>query len=404
MNWLEIFSWLSLAAVAASTAYSSIAIVGVVRYFRARRRIARRGRSAELTPPVSVLKPLYGLDRELRLNLESFCRQDYPAHEILFSVREESDPAVPIARQLEKDFPGVPMRLLVTGPPPYPNAKIHSLEVMAEAAVHEILVINDSGVRVGRDYLRNVARPLAEPSVGLVTCIARSVPSRSFWSVLEALGINTQFNPGVLTAWVLLGMQFSIGKTMVIRKQLAAQLGGFGRLGNYLADDFVLGERVAQAGYTVVLSEAVPDNLLADEGMRDSLRHRLRWERSSRHSRPAGYVGQIFMHNLPLALLAWAVAPSGNSIALGLIAACLGSRLLLAWACAGLLLRDPTFRRYGWLLPIQDLVSFGVWLRAFFGHEIVWRGARFRVLNGGVLEPVRNTPSGKAGPSSRSLP
>ena len=400
MNWDAILSGILLAAVAASTAYSSIALFGVFRFFQVRRRAARRNRSAELTPAVSVLKPLYGFDRELRLNLETFCRQDYPAYEILFSVREAADPAVPIVRQLEKDFPGVPMRLLVTGPPPYPNAKIHSLEVMAEAAAHEILVINDSGVRVEPDYLRNVVRPLAEPSVGLVTCIARSVPSRSFWSVLEALGINTQFNPGVLTAWVLLGMQFSIGKTMVIRKQLARQLGGFGRLSDYLADDFVLGERVAQAGYTVVLSETVPDNLLADEGMRDSLRHRLRWERSSRHSRPAGYVGQIFMHNLPLALLAWAVAPSGDSIALSLIIACLGSRLLLAGACAGLLLRDPTFRHYWWLLPIQDLVSFGVWLEAFLGREIVWRGARFRVLKGGILEPVTEVPHPGSSPGT----
>ena len=397
-----ILSWILLALVAGSSTYSLIALIGVLRFFQARRHAARRS-SPGFCPPVSVLKPLYGLDRELRLNLESFCRQDYPAYEILFSVREETDPAVPIVRQLQKDFPGVPMRLIFTGPPPYPNAKIHSLEVLAEAAAHEILVINDSGVRVGPDYLRSVARPLAAPSVGLVTCIARSIPSRGFWSVLEALGINTQFNPGVLTAWLLLGMQFSIGKTMVIRKQLARQLGGFGRLGDYLADDFVLGERVAQAGYTVVLSETVPDNLLADEWMRTSLQHRLRWERSSRRSRPAGYVGQIFMHNLPLALLAWLWVPSGNSVAFGLIAACLGSRLLLAWACAGLLLRDPIFRRYGWLLPIQDLVSFGVWLWAFFGREIVWRGARFRVLKGGVLESLASKSETSTGPS-QTLP
>ncbi|MGH9786905.1 MAG: glycosyltransferase, partial [Terriglobia bacterium] len=201
-----------------------------------------------------------------------------------------------------------------------------------------------------------------------------------------ALGINTQFNPGVLTAWFLLGMRFSIGKTMAIRKQLVRQLGGFGSLGRYLADDFVLGERVAQAGHTVVLSETIPDNLLADQGMQSSLRHRLRWERSSRRSRPAGYLGQVFLHNLPLAALSWACAPSGSFFATALLAACVGTRALLAGACAGVLLRDPAFRRYWWLLPVQDLVSFGVWLCAFFGREIVWRGHRFRVGKGGILE------------------
>jgi len=392
VNWGLIASWLLLAAVAGSTAYSCLALLAVVRFVRKRRNPSRTDRSKDYSPPVSLLKPLYGLDRELRRNLESFCRQDYPAYEILFSVREESDAAVPVVRQLEKDFPRVPMRLLFTGPPLYPNAKVHALEALMEAATHEILVINDSGVRAEPDYLPGVVRPFADPATGLVTCIARSMPARGLWSVLEALGINTQFNPGVLTAWFLLGMQFSIGKTMVIRKQLVRQLGGFGSLGRYLADDFVLGERVAQAGYTVVLSEAVPDNLLADAGMRGSLRHRLRWERSSRRSRPAGYLGQIFLHNLPLAALAWACAPAGNLLAAALIAACIGTRVLLAWACAGLLLRDPAFRKYGWLLPVQDLVSFGVWLWAFFGREILWRGARFTVQKGGTLRPSEPRP------------
>ena len=397
MNWPLIVSWLLLALAAGSAAYSLIALCAVIRFLQARRKAAHASGD---TPPISLLKPLYGLDPELRQNLESFCRQDYPAYEILFSVREESDAAIPVVRRLEKDFPRIPMRLLLTGPPAYPNAKVHALEVMAEAAAHELLVINDSGVRAAPDYLRSVVRPFVDPAAdpatnpsnGLVTCIARSLPSGGLWSVLEALGVNTQFNPGVLTAWLLLGMQFSIGKTMAIRKQLVHQLGGFGSLGNYLADDFVLGERVAQASHAVVLSETIPDNLLADTGMCASLAHRLRWERSSRRSRPAGYLGQVFLHSLPLALLAWCFAPSGSFFASAIIAACLASRFLLAWACAGLLLRDPTFRKYWWLLPVQDLVSFGVWLWAFFGREIIWRGARFSVQKGGTLEQRSSEP------------
>ena len=390
---MNIFSWLFLALAAGSAAYSLIAFFAVIRFRQERGKKERRkaAQAADYSPPVSLLKPLYGLDPDLRGNLESFCRQDYPTFEILFSVREESDAAVPVVRQLEKDFPRIPIRLLITGSPPYPNAKVHALQVMMNAAAHEILVSNDSGVRVAPDYLQKVARPFADSGTGLVTCIARSLPSRGLWSVLEALGVNTQFNPGVLTAWLLLGMQFSIGKTMAVRQQIVHQLGGFGSLGNYLADDFVLGERVAQAGHTVVLSEVIPDNLLADSGMRAALTHRLRWERSSRRSRPAGYVGQIFLHNLPLALLAWCFAPPETFFAAAVLSACLATRFLLAFACAGVLLRDPTFRKFWWLLPVQDLVSFGVWLWAFFGREITWRGARFEVQKGGTLHRLHQS-------------
>ncbi|MBI3896423.1 MAG: glycosyltransferase, partial [Acidobacteria bacterium] len=289
-----------------------------------------------------------------------------------------------------------PMRLIFTGQPRYLNAKVHALEVLAEAAEQEILVISDSDVRVAPDYLRAVVAPLVDSRVGLVTCISRGVPGRSVWSVLEALSMNLQFLPGVLAAWVLEGLKFALGPTMVLRKQQVREIGGFGCLGKYLADDFVLGQLIAEAGYRVALANHIPDHLVCNEAWRDSLRHRLRWERSSRRSRPAGYVGQIFMHSLPLALLAWLFAPAGSSLILPLMAACVGARVVLAWASAGWLLNDATFRRYWWLLPIQDFIGFGVWCWAFFGREVVWRGARFRVWKGGKLEPVNNTPKERA--------
>ena len=390
MSGSSILSWLLLALAAGATGYSLIALFAVSRFIRYRRKAIRLNAASAFTPPVSVLKPLYGADRELEKNLESFFRQAYPSYEIIFSVREEMDAAVPIVRSLQKRFPQTPARLVFTGPPRYLNAKVHGLEAMMEAAAHEILVINDSGVRVEPDYLRSVVRPLADPSVGLVTCVAREVPSKTLWSRMEALCVNTQYFGGILAAWVLLGMEFSLGKTMATRKEQVRRLGGFGALGDYLADDFVLGERMAREGFQVVLSATIPENRFLGEGMRGSLAHRLRWERSTRHSRPTGYLGQIFMHNLPLALLAWACAPSESFLAAGVVAACLASRALLASALAALVLRDPAFRKDWWLLPLQDLVSFGVWLGGFSGREILWRGTRFRVLRGGRLEPAVN--------------
>ena len=396
MSFSTIGYWLLMAGVAGATVYSCIALYGVFRFLRLRRKSAAPPDSDRFTPPVSILKPLYGAERELEENLQSFCRQNYPSYEILFSVREEIDEAVPIVRRLEKTFPAIPMRLLVTGQPRYLNAKVHGLEEMMAAARHEVMVINDSDVRVSPEYLTSVVAPMADPAagpevgpaVGMVTCISRGVPGRSIWSLMEALGMSIQFVPGVLAAWVLDGMKFSLGPTMVIRKRHVQELGGFARLGDYLADDFVLGQLVAEAGYRVALAENIPDHLVCNEAMSASLRHRLRWERSSRCSRPAGYLGQIFTHSLPLVLLAMFFSPAGNVLTWSLAGACLSARAVLAWAVGWQLLRDSAFRKYWWLLPAQDLLSFAVWCWAFFGREIVWRGGRFRVLKGGKLEPA----------------
>ena len=379
----DILVWLLAAGVAGATAYSGIALIGVFRFLK-----MRPTPGGGFTPPVSILKPLCGAERELERNLESFFRQDYPDYEILFSVREETDAAVPIVRRLQEAFPSVPMRLLVTGPPAYPNAKVHGLQSLMKAASHDVLVINDSDVRVGPDYLRAVVAPLQEPAVGLVTCISRGVPGGSIWSVLEALGMSVQFVAGVLAAWVVEGLKFSLGPTMVLRKQQVHEIGGWVRLGDYLADDFVLGQRITQAGYRVVLARYIPDHLVCNESLGDSLRHRLRWERSSRRSRPLGYVGQMFMHSLPLALLAWILAPPGNWPVAVLAGICVATRAILALAVGWKLLQDSNVRRYGWLVPVQDLLSFAIWLWAFFGGEIVWRGKRYRVYKGGKLESV----------------
>ena len=388
MSWITALYWLFAAATIGSLIYCGIALYGAVRLLRERRHWALETVLQSFTPPVSLLKPLHGLDRGLEENLRSFCLQDYPAYEMLFSVRHQSDPAVELVRRLEKSFPLIPMRLLVLGEPRYLNAKVHGLEAMEEASAHEILVITDSDVRVAPDYLRSVVAPLTDPKVGMVTCISRGAAGRSLWSRLEALSMNTQFIPGILTAWVLIGMEFSLGPTMTIRKKTVAELGGFGILGDYLADDFVLGEKVAQSGMSIVLAGAVPDHLVCNESLAASLRHRLRWERSSRRSRPGGYVGQLFMHTFPLALLAWAAAPEGSLLGLALFLGSLAMRWLLAWVTCRGVLRDKDYLKDWWLVPLQDLISFGIWCWAFFGREIEWRGARFRLLRGGKLERV----------------
>ncbi|MBI2817848.1 MAG: bacteriohopanetetrol glucosamine biosynthesis glycosyltransferase HpnI [Acidobacteria bacterium] len=386
---MAVFSWgltaLLIGMVVGATCYTLIALYAACKFQR-----TKPLGSVGFTPPVSLLKPLYGLDRKLERNLESFCTQTYPVYEILFSVRHESDPSVAVVRKLQQQFPSLPIRLLVTGPPRYLNAKVHGLEEMAKAARYDIFIISDSDVRVGPEYLKGVVAPFAGPSVGMTTCLSRGVPSNSVWSVMEALGMNTQFLPGVLSAWLLIGMEFALGPTMVIRKQQLEEIGGFRILRDYLADDFVLGETVAKAGYGVVLTHVIPDHLFGGHTMSESLAHRLRWERSSKCSRPAGYVGQVFTHSLPLALLAVALAPQARTYVLAMTALCIVARFALAWKVGWSLLRDSTLRKFWWLLPIEDLLSFGIWCWAFFGGEIVWRGTRLKVLRGGKMVATGN--------------
>jgi ceramide glucosyltransferase len=336
-------------------------------------------------PPISLLKPLRGADPDLEKHLASFFAQDYPAFEILFAVRHESDPAVAVVRRLTARFPHVPVRLILTGEPPYANAKVYSMARMAEAARHEILVITDSDTSVGGDYLRQMAAAFAPPQVGAVTNLYRGVSGDDLWSRLEALGMSTEFMAGVVVANHLEGMKFTLGPSMAIRAEALRAIGGFEAMADYLADDFVLGHWAAEKGYQVALSTHVVNHHATALGFVSSFKHRLRWNRSSRFSRPAGYVGQGFTYALPWALLLAAAAPYWLGVPLLLAVA--AARVWLAFELVWLL-DDRSAVGDFWLIPLQDLLSFATWVGAFFGREIVWRGERYRLLAGGRFAPV----------------
>src|SRR5574340_473581 len=323
------------ALVAGSLVYCILAVIAAVRY--------RAVRPAPLkhAPPLSVLKPLAGLDLGLEGNLRSFFRQDYREFEILFAVRHADDPAVKVVERLQAEFPGVPSRLIVTGEPPYPNAKVYSLDRMLAAARFDVLVMSDSDIRVTPGFLSVIAAEFQDQRLGLETCPYRAVPGRSAWSTLEALGLNTEFLCGVLVARMLDGMKFALGPTIAARREALARIGGFDRLKDYLAEDFVMGQLAAEAGYGVILSSYVIEHRIGSQKFMANVRHRLRWNRSTRRSRPWGYVGQVFTNPLPLALLLWAAAPAWWP----LVAATAAVRGAAAWASAGHVLRDALTAR-----------------------------------------------------------
>ncbi|HMX24819.1 MAG TPA: bacteriohopanetetrol glucosamine biosynthesis glycosyltransferase HpnI [Blastocatellia bacterium] len=378
--------WLAV-MTAGGAAYCLIALFSVRRL---RRKMQAASTATVPTPPMSLLKPLRGAEAGLEEYLTTFFQQDYPTYEILFAVREESDPAVAVVNRLRQRFPAIPVKLLLTGQPPYANAKVYSMEKMAEAAAHSLLIITDSDASVAPDYLLAMAREFASPKVGAVTNLYRGVPGRDFWSRLEALGMSTEFMAGVVVAERMEGMKFALGPSMAISKECLLAIGGFAAMADYLADDFVLGHWSAEAGYEVRLSAHVINHHASTVGFLETFKHRLRWNRSSRYSRPSGYYGQGFTYFLPWTILLFLFAPAAWSLAVLLIV--LGLRGWLALELGLKLLGDKTVSGSLWLVPLQDAISFATWLGGLKGREIIWRNERYRLHKGGRFAPV--TPRG----------
>lgn len=332
--------------------------------------------------PVSILKPLAGLDRELESNLRTFFEQDYPSFEILFAVRDAEDPALAVVEKLRAEYPQVPSRVVIAGEPPYPNSKVFKLDLMMRAAANDLLVMSDSDIRVEPHLLRSVAAEFQDPKLAVATCPYRAMPGPTFWSSLETTGMNTDFISGILVARMIEGMRFAVGPTIVARRSVIQEIGGFDRLKDFLAEDFVMGKFAADAGYGVILSSYVIEHHIGSTDLRHNAAHRLRWVRSTRRSRPAGYVGQLFTMPLPLALILWMAAPAWWPLSVGAIAIRMGA----AWIMSRRVLKA----NLNWaVVPIEDLMAFVFWVAGFFGNTIVWRDRKYRLLADGRFELLK---------------
>ncbi|HLX76421.1 MAG TPA: bacteriohopanetetrol glucosamine biosynthesis glycosyltransferase HpnI [Terriglobales bacterium] len=370
-------------------------------------RFKRRPRRPEISPSrwpsVSLLKPLHGLEPKLEENLESFFCQDYPHYEIVFGCRHENDLALDVVHAVRRRHPQVPVRLVFSGEPGHPNAKVCSLEKMAAAATSDYLVVSDSDVRVTPQYLREVTRPLFQPEVGMVTCLYRGVPSGGLWSRLEALGMSVEMTAGVVVADMLEGLKFALGPTMAIRRDTLEEAGGFRVLADYCADDFVLGQRVFEAGKLVVLSHYVVDHVALHQRVMASLQHQVRWMKSTRFSRPKGHIGTGLTFAMPFGLMGLAAGLALGDpllgLALFLFAALnrMAEALLAGWG----VVKDPLARRYFWLYPARDLLGFFLWCASFASTSIVWRGERYELQMGGKM--VRTGSAGELARDSETV-
>ncbi len=371
--------YLLAALLIGSLVYCILVVVAVGKY------LAAKPSGIPSPPPsISILKPLAGLDHGLEENLISFFEQDYPTFELLFAFRSAEDPAYPLVQRLCSDYPAVPSRILLVGEPPWPNAKVWSLDQMMKAADHDLLVMSDSDIRVDARMLQVIAAEFADPKLAVTTCPYRAVPGDSFWSTLEAMGMNTEFLGGIVVARMLEGMRFAVGPTIAARRSVIQSLGGWDRLRQYLAEDFVLGQFAAEGGHGVALSSYVIEHRIGSESLKANALHRIRWNRSTRRSRPAGYLGQLFTNPVPiaLALVLWAPWTWPALFVTLLIRAAAG------YATAQSILQDPLSRSRWFLIPVQDLVSFAFWVGGFFGNSIMWRGIRYRLLADGRFERI----------------
>jgi ceramide glucosyltransferase len=396
---------LALAGTFTSTIYLALTLVATVRYLR-RARVARAAATATASsslPPVTIFKPVHGMEEQLAANLESFFQQDYPDYEIIFGVRNTEDAAAKVAEEIRARYPQVPSRMIVSGPPEWPNAKVFSLDKMIAASLRSYFIISDSDVRVTSDFLRNTIPPLLDPKVGLVTCMYRGIPAADFWSSLEALGLSVEMSSGVMVADMMEGMRFALGPAMAVRRDAIDAIGGIGAVADYYSDDFELGNRIWAKGYKVMLSHHIVRNVLTSRSALRTLGDQLRWMKSTRYSRPAGHAGTGLTYAVPFGILGFLAAGALGYWTLGwelLAIACVNrviQSVIVGWSVA----RDPRAVEFGWLYPVRDLFGFVAWALSYTSRDFYWRGETYRFGKGGRIAALER--AGHGGPKPESF-
>jgi ceramide glucosyltransferase len=388
---------LALLGLVTSTVFAGMALAAVPGYLRERRAALREmAKRPGFTPPLTLLKPVHGAEPGLEAHLETFFTQDYPAYEILFCARQPDDAGLETARRVSARHAEIPVKFLWTGEPPYINAKAASMELMETAASHEILVISDSDVRVTPDYLRAVALPFADEKVGAMCCLYRGVAAQSgiltgLWARLEAVGMSVEMTAGVLVARMMEGMQFVLGPTMAFRREAIRRMGGFRVTADYCADDFVLGNETYKLGQMVALSHHAIDHMVLNSEFLDSMKHQVRWMKSTRFSRPKGHFGTALTFSMPFALLGWAAAAwmGHPRCGLALFAFGVATRLALSIAVGRMVVQDRSWFGLLVLYPIRDLMGFCFWAASYAGRRILWRGHVFEMQPGGKMRAAR---------------
>jgi ceramide glucosyltransferase len=377
-----------LAVAAIPFVYYLLVLYSAARFFL--RSSHARAAKSDFNPPVSILKPVRGLDPEAYENFASFCRQDYPEYEVIFCLGTAEDPVLPVIRRLQRDFPTCAIRVVYLSGSSASNDKVAKLERLVSEARYEYLVMNDSGVRAAPDYLRTVIAPLIRPTVGAVTCFYVSAGEKTIVDHLQTIGMISDFYAGLLVAWQLDGVKFALGETIVTTRTRLAEFGGYRALENRPADDLLVGRLIAEQGYEVELLPYAVEAVDDYRSLRELFIKRLRWMVVMRHMRPWGHFGLLLTQGLPWSILAIAIHPS-IAVALSYLGAYFALRLAMTLSIGAWGLKQPSVWKNLPLLPVWDGMAFGIWLTSFLQNSIRWRGDEYHIRDGMLVLASRST-------------
>lgn len=380
---------LALLGTVTSTIYCGMVVVAAVRFGLRRRR--EQSQPAAYLPVLSVLKPLHGTEPGIERNLETFFEQDYPDFELLFCARYEDDEGLQLARRVGERYPHVKARYVTCGDPipRFHNAKVFSLAKLDSIAANDEYITSDADVRVAPDYLQRMVQYLRDPETGLASCVylGTAHPGAGLSSQLDAVGKSVEMTSGVLVADMLEGTKFALGATMAVRRKSFQQVGGFGELGQFYADDFVLGNRLAEQGTRVLLATHVIRLMVQDSPFSLSYRNQLRWMQSTRRSRPWGHLGSGLTFSIAYGLLGLVWGVWTGRAALG--ALWLLATVVNRWVQAATVLTvmgESGWKRGAMLYPLRDLLGSALWANSYLGENFYYRGKVYRLKQGGVVE------------------
>lgn len=392
---------ISLLGTFSSTIFLVMVLAAALRWRRGARAAQQSAAatSDDSLPAVTIFKPVHGMEAQLEENLESFFQQDYPAFEIVLGARDSDDSGLQMAERVRRRYPQIPSRIVVSGPPTWPNAKVFSLSKMIPGSRNDYFVISDSDVRVSRNFLRNVIPALLDPKIGLVTCPYRGVTAGDFWSTLEALGMSVEMPSGVMVADMLEGIRFALGPAVALRRDSLEKIGGIAATADYYSDDFVLGNLVWAAGYKVIFSHHIVQHVLTPRSLQRTLGDQLRWMKSTRFSRPLGHVGTGLTYAMPFGLLGLigAMAIGHTTLGVALFAASFLNRVVQSIAVGWGIIGDRRALYLSWLYPVRDLAGFFIWMSSFSSRTFFWRGETYRFSKGGRIIPQNRAAESAAG-------
>jgi len=375
----ELVALLGIVLLIVAAGYEVLASLAVLVFEVLRRSRVSAGRPQ---PPLTVLKPLCGAEPGLYENLRSFCMQDYPQYQIVFGIQDATDPALAVVARVMREFPALPMEVVISGRQHGSNRKVSSLINMLPRARHDLLMIADSDARVDPDYLSSMVAPLNDSKVGLVTCIYRGMPNSGVWSRLGAMYVNDWYMPSVLVAWLFGHREYASGLTLCMRRETLRATGGLQRLSNHLADDYELGALIRGTGLKIALSSRIPQTGHTEPHFDHLVSHETRWMRTIRVLRPKSFRFLFLSFGLPLAVL-------GLILSSGLPAvATLHTTLFLTALLARLGRSKERSISDLCLLPVRDLLLCWVWWRAFRTSTVTWRGNEFAVDAQGIMRSL----------------